>query len=68
MAPNAAGEAPALISTGRLVAREEERIGSTIPNADICKKAADHELLSSCGYSAEFYGWAAKTADIGTSV
>ena len=28
--PNAAGEAPALISTGRLVAREEE-IGSTIP-------------------------------------
>ena len=31
MAPNAAGEAPALISTGRLVAREEERIGSTIP-------------------------------------
>ena len=31
MAPNAAGEAPALISTGRLVAREEERIGSKIP-------------------------------------
>ena len=31
MAPNAAGEAPALISTGRLVAREEERVGSTIP-------------------------------------
>ena len=31
MAPNAAGEAPALISTGRPVAREEERIGSTTP-------------------------------------
>ena len=29
--PDAAGEAPALISTGKLVAREEERIGSTIP-------------------------------------
>ena len=28
--PSAAGEAPALISTGRFVAREEERIGSTI--------------------------------------
>ena len=31
MAPNAAGEAPALLSTLRPVAREEERIGSTIP-------------------------------------
>ena len=30
MAPKAAREAPALISSGRLVAREEERIGSTI--------------------------------------
>ena len=29
--PSAAGEAPAFISTGRLVAREEERIGSTFP-------------------------------------
>ena len=28
---NAAGEAPALISTGALVAREEERLGSTLP-------------------------------------
>ena len=60
MAPNAAGEAPALISTGRLVAREEERIVSHNSNADICKKAADHELLYSCGYSTEFYCWAAK--------
>ena len=31
MEPNAAGEAHALISTGRLVATEDERIGSTIP-------------------------------------
>ena len=31
MTPNAAGEAPALISTGKLVEREDERIGSTIP-------------------------------------
>ena len=30
MTSSAAGEAPALISTGRLVAREDERIGSTI--------------------------------------
>ena len=31
-------------------------------NAHICKKGADSELLCSCGYSTEFYGWAAKTA------
>ena len=31
-------------------------------NADICKKAADDELLYSCGYSTGFYGWAAKTS------
>ena len=31
MTQNAAGEAPALISTGKLVARENERIRSTIP-------------------------------------
>ena len=37
-------------------------------NADICKKADDYELLCSCGYSTEFYGWAAKTADTGTSI
>ena len=38
MAPNAAGEAPALVSTGRLVAREEERIGSTIPMSTFTRK------------------------------
>ena len=31
MKPNAAGEAPTLISTGKLVAREDEKIGSAIP-------------------------------------
>ena len=31
MTPNAAGEVPVHISTGALVAREEERIGGTIP-------------------------------------
>ena len=64
MAPNAAGEASALISTGRPVAREEERIGSTIPMPTFCKQAADHEVLHSCGYPTELCGWAAKTADI----
>ena len=29
--------------------------------ADICKKAADHELLYTCGYSTEFHSWAANS-------
>ena len=36
-------------------------------NADICKKTVDHEFIISGGYSA-FYGWTAKTADIGTAI
>ena len=50
VAPNAAGEAPVLISTGKLVASEDERIGSTIP----MPQADDCELLCSFGYSTEF--------------
>ena len=46
----------------------EQIHGEHNSNADISKKAADHELLYSCGYSTEFYGWTAKTADIGTSI
>ena len=68
MTSTAAGQAPAPIGTRRLVAREDERKGSTIPNADICEKADDCELFCSCGYSTEFYDWAAKTADFGTSI
>ena len=33
-----------------------------------CKKAVDHEFNISGGYSAEFDGWTAKTADIGTAI
>ena len=36
-------------------------------NVDGCKKAVDHEFIIFCGYPAEFYGWTAKTADIGTA-
>ena len=38
------------------------------PNADICTQAVNHEILQFCGYSTEFCGWTAKTADIGTSI
>ena len=65
--PSATGEVPVLISTGAPVAREEGRIGNTI-HADVCKQAVNHKILWSCGYSTEFSGWTAKTADIGTSI
>ena len=68
MTSTAAGQAPAPISTGRPVARENERKRKHDSNADFCKKAADCELLYICGYSTESYGWEAKTADIGTSI
>ena len=65
--PSVAGEAPALISKGKPVAREDERKGSTIPMPTFARRPPT-ELLCSCGYSTEFHGWAAKTADIGTSI
>ena len=37
-------------------------------NADICKKAVDHEFFFASGYSTEPYGWTAKTANFGTSI
>ena len=38
MTTNAAGESPALISTGKPVARDEERIGSTIPMPTVASR------------------------------
>ena len=38
MTPSAAGKAPALISTGALVAREEERMGGTIPTPTCARR------------------------------
>ena len=37
LAPSAAGEAPALVSTGRLVAREEERTGSAQRKSELTR-------------------------------
>ena len=37
-------------------------------NADICRKAVDHEFYKTGGLSAEFYGWTAKTANFGTAI
>ena len=45
MAPNAAGEARGLISTGESVAREDERIRSTIPMPTFARRPP---TMSSC--------------------
>ena len=37
-------------------------------NANICRKAVDFEFVNTCGYSAEFYGWTAKTANIKAAI
>ena len=37
-------------------------------DADVCRKAVDHEFLFASGDSTELCGWTAKTAHIGTSI
>ena len=45
------------------------RISSTSNSkADICKKAVDCDFVNARGISAEFYGWTAKTANIGAAI
>ena len=63
MAPNAAGEAPPLISTGRPVTTR-----STIPMPIFARRPPTNEPLQTCGYSTEFHCCAAQTADIGASI
>ena len=66
--PGVPGSIPVHIGTETPVARDEDQNKGHNSNADICKKAVHHILTFSGGYSAEFYGWTAKTADIGTSI
>ena len=66
--PSAAGEAPAIIGTKRLVTREEERSGNTIPMPTFTRRPATTSSFSPVGIPQSFYGWTAKTADIGTSI
>ena len=37
-------------------------------NANVCREAVNHEFFPTSGKSTEFYGWSAKTANIGASV
>ena len=68
MTPCDTGSVPVHIGTGTPVARDEDQNKGHNSNADICKKAVDHKFILSGGHSAEFYGWTAKTADIGTAI
>ena len=52
--------------TGRLAQEMKIEKGHN-SNADICKKAVDCEFFHTGRCSAEFCGWTAKTADIGTA-
>ena len=36
--------------------------------AVICRKAVDREFVNTCGFSATFFGWTAKTAIIGAAI
>ena len=65
---SAAGEAPALISTGRLVARDEERIGSTIPMPTFARKSPTMSSSILVDIPQNSMDGQAKTADIGTSI
>ena len=66
--PSATGAIPVQVSTGRPVARGEERIGSTTPMPMTARRPVNHEFFLTSGSSTEFYGSTAKTADIGASV
>ena len=65
---SAAGEAPAFISTKRLVAREEERIGNAIPMPTFARRPPTMNAFVPVDIPLRFCGWTAKTADIGTSI
>ena len=49
--PCATGSISVQVSTGRPVARGEERIWEHNTNADVCKKAVNHEFFLTSGSS-----------------
>ena len=64
--PSATGAVPVHVCTGTPFARGEERIGSTIPLPRFAGRPSTMNPFFASGYSTEFYGWTAKTANIGT--
>ena len=68
MTPGASGSVAVHIGTGTPAARDEDLNRSTIPMPTIARRPSDHKFIKSRGYSSEFPGWTAKTANIGTAV
>ena len=65
--PGETGSVPQAIGTGTSFERDDKHNREHKSNADICKKAVDHEFVNTGGNSAAFYGWTAETANIGAA-
>ena len=65
--PGDTGSVPVHTGTGTLVARDEDRIKGTIPMPTFARRPSTISSLFSVDISADFCGWTAKTADIGTA-
>ena len=61
------GSFPQATGSETLFARDDKQKRHN-SSADVCEKAFDHESVNTGGISAEFYGWTAKTANIGTAI
>ena len=61
------GSVPQATGTATLFARDDKQNRDNF-NADICRKAVDYEFVNTGGFSAEFYGWTAQTANTGTAI
>ena len=68
VAPNAAGEAPALISAGTPVAREDERTVSTIPMPTFARKPPTMSSFILVDIPQSSMVGQQRQADIGTSI
>ena len=68
LTPGDTRSVPVHTCTRTLVAIDEDRSKGTIPMSTLARRPSTTKFISSSGYSAEFYGWTAKTAEIGTAI
>ena len=59
---------PQATGSGTLFERDDKQSRDTIPMPTFATKAVDCEFYDTGGVSAEFYGWTAKTANIGDAI
>ena len=65
--PSDTGSVPVQIGSGTPVARDEDQKRGTVPMPTFARKPST-EFYNTGGLSAEFYGWTAKTANIGIAI